>query len=611
MINRILTERRWFIMATHSPPDFAPGQIQILEGVKFRYILRDFPEFTPHGLLVVLGHFAQQIGLVRAFAEQVHIDMQTREHSPQGKLLTAFLSLVAGLASGRAIKEVLGGDTVVAQAWGLPRFADQSLVSDVLHALQPPPLEQLEGLYQTLWDRHSRALQQPLDVPLVVDLDQVGLSVSPEAETIEGVRPGYFVEGPGHQGLQFAAAFVGAPWPEALGGCLQPGNAHLLWSAGPLLDLLERRLGAPPRRPVLLTKLRALWEQQARQAEGKQLVLLQKAAQKRRDHDRQAEQGRHREADRQALQRRAQRFPQRAERYRARPTELRRQSWHGQECARRSQEAADRSTARADKAHQTATDIRQQLAALGRHLAQDPRPHPPRALILRADAAVGTLSQVALWIALGYGVVVKAYASTLAAALVRQWGDPLHWERAHEHLRVAEVPAPSWPECPVPVRAVVLEYTHESGAQTYSALLSNLPAEVYPPLELVHFYPQRPPIEAFNKVLLRVLHFEHLRTRCLGPHQAMAQLGLWAYTFLQWARDTFFTGTSLEGCGLADLVEYGLTVIAPVSWEGSTCTTALARQSAYSRAIVQPRVAPGGQLRLPLEGLDVGGSETP
>jgi hypothetical protein len=394
-----------------------------------------------------------------------------------------------------------------------------------------------------------------------------------------------------------------------LGGCLQPGNAPLLWSAWPLLDLLERRLGAPPRRPALLTRLRACWEQQARQAEEKQLLRLQKAAQKRRDADRQAEQGRQREAERQALRRRAQRYPQRAERYRAQQAPLRRKSRHGQECAQRSQKAADRYTARAEKAGQIAADIRRQLAALDRHLAQDPRPHPPRDLLLRADAAVGTLSQVALWIAWGYGIVVKAYSSTLAAALVRRWGDQLHWEPAHEHLRVAEVPDPCWPDCPVPVRAVLLEYTHDHGAQTYTALRSNLPAEVYPPLELVDFYHQRPTIEAFNKVLLRVLHFDHLRTRCLVPNQVMAQLGLLAYTFLQWARDTFFTGTPLADCGLSDLVEQGLTVIAQVRWEGSTCTVALARRSAYSRAIVQPPEAPGGQLRLPLEGLDPLGTD--
>jgi len=581
-------------MAPHSDLAFPPGQIRVLEGVQFRYQLRDFPEFTPHGLLVVLGHFAQQIGLVKAFAEQIDIDMQTREHSPQGKLLTAFLSLVAGLTSGRAINEVLGGDTAVAHAWGLHRFADQSLVSDVLHALQPLHLQQLEALYQQLWDQHSRALRQPRDLPLVVDLDQMGLSVSPEAQTIEGVAPGYFVGGPGQQGRQFAAAFVGAPWPEALGGCLQPGNAHLLWSVWPLLNLLEQRLGAPPRRSTYGAQLRALWEQQAQQEEDQQRALLQKAAQKRQDYHRQRHHSRQREAERWILRQRRKRFPQRADRYRAQQATLRHRSRRWQDCAQRSQEAAQRYFVRADQAWQRAVDIRQQIAALDRHLAADPRVHPPRVIILRADCAVGTLSQVAVWMALGYSLVVKAYASTIAPALVRQWGDQLHWERDHGHLRVAEVPHPAWPECPFSIRAVVLEYTRADGALSYTALLSNLPVQDYPPVELVRFYHQRPTIEAFNKVLLRVLHFDHLRTRCLIPNQALAQLGLLAYTFLQWARDTFFAGTPLEGCGLSDLVEYGLTVLAQVSWEGSTCTTTLARRSAYSQALVTPPEAPGG-----------------
>lgn len=598
-------------MATQSDLASPPGSIRVLEGVQFRYLLRDFPEFTPHGLLVVLGHFAQQIGLVKAFAEQIHIAMQTREHSPQGKLLTAFLSLVAGLASGRALNLALGGDTVVAQAWGLPRFADPSLIYDLLHRLQPQHLQQLEAVYQGLWDQHSRALRQPRDVPLVVDLDQVGLPVSPEAQTIEGVAPGYFVGGPGQQGLQFAVAFVGAPWPEALGGCLQPGNAHLLWSVWPLLDLLERRLGAPPRRPSDLARLRAWWDQQAQQAEDKQRAWLQKAARKRQDYQRQRQRSAQRQAERRAIGRQKKRFPQRAMRYQARQAQLQRQSQHWQDCARRSQEAADRYFLRADRAWQAAVGIRQQIAALDRHLAEDPRPHSPRTIILRADSAVGTLSQVAVWMALGYGVVVKAYASTLAPALVRRWGDQLHWERAHEHLRVAEVPAPAWPECPFPVRAVLLEYTHAQERKSYTALLSNLPTPDYPPVELVRFYHQRPTIEAFNKVLLRVLHFDHLRTRALLPNQVMAQLGLLAYTFLRWAQDTFFAGTPLAGRGLSDLVEQGLTVLAQVRWEGNTCTTLLARHHAYSQALVAPREAPGGQLCLPLEGLSLGGLNPP
>jgi hypothetical protein len=598
-------------MSPQAEPDFEPGRIQILEGVHFQYLVRDFPEFTPHGLLVVLGHFAQQIGLVKAFAEQIDLDMQAREHSPQGKLLTAFLSLVAGLSSGRALNETLGGDTAVAHAWGLHRFADQSLVSDLLHTLHPHHVQQLETLYQGLWDRHSRALRHPLDVPLVVDLDQVGLVVSPEAQTIEGVAPGYFVGGPGQQGLQFAAAFVGAPFPEALGGCLQPGNAHLLWSVWPLLHLIEQRLGAPPRHPKALTQLRALWAQQVQEAADKQRALLEKAAQKRQDYHRQQERSRQCEAQRRTLQQRAQRFPQRAAGYREQQAEQRRKSRHWQKCAQCSQAAADRYFHRADEAWQDGEEFRRQILALDRHLAEDPRAHPPRALILRADCAVGSLSQVAVWMALGYSLVVKAYASTIAPALVRQWGDQLVWERDHERLRVAEVPAPAWPECPFPVRALVLEYTHDKGTLSYTALLSNLPAQDYPPVELVRFYHQRPTIEAFNKVLLRVLHFHHLRTRCLVPNQALAQLGLLAYTFLRWAQETFFAGTPLADRGLSDLVEYGLTVLAQVSWEGNTCTTTLARNSAYSQALVTSPEDPGGQLRLPLEELPVGAIQTP
>ena len=78
------------------------------------------------------------------------------------------------------------------------------------------------------------------------------MPVSPRSRRFEWAERGYFPGGRNQKGLQFSAAFIGAGFREVLGGHLAPGYAHLTHGLPALLQLVEKRLGPPPRRGDLL-----------------------------------------------------------------------------------------------------------------------------------------------------------------------------------------------------------------------------------------------------------------------------------------------------------------------------------------------------------------------
>ena len=78
---------------------------------------------TEHALLVLLGQYAQQIGLIKALMA-VPLHQQARTYSPQTKVLEFLVAILAGLPHLKDIS-LLGpspgpGSGHEAQAWGQP-----------------------------------------------------------------------------------------------------------------------------------------------------------------------------------------------------------------------------------------------------------------------------------------------------------------------------------------------------------------------------------------------------------------------------------------------------------------------------------------------------------
>jgi len=571
--------------------------------LQFIYRLANLDEFCDHGLLVAMGHFAQAIGLPDAFHRFIHLKMKKIRHDPVDKLLTFFISLVDGCGYTSDIDTALRPYPPIATAWGLPTgFADQGLVNDTLHALQPEHLGQIKELFQYLFQHNSLALRQPMSTPLIVDVDLMGIPLSRKSFLMEGAEAGYFPQGPGHEGLQFAAAFIGEGFREVLGGHLAPGSAHILSQWPELLKIIQRRLGRPQPRRALLRQHADLLEAEAKRLTERAMATDRKIIslwEKVSAHLHKAEMHQARIAE---LEGRGRRLPQRASQYQKQIAEEERLIARHQQLMEQNRAHILSRRDQAGTDQKRAQELQQEALRL-RTLAQErPESFVPRFIILRGDSHSGTAAVVTDLYEAGYYFVFKGYSTDTAVMLAQEIPDPNDWLPVDSTLRVAEAKRTQIMGCPFPLRIVVGRRSHDNEPDTYFHLLSNLPISFLDTVELAHFYNGRQTIEAFNKVSGHVIHFRHLRTHRLVPNEAFVQLGLLAYDFWSWSSDEFFAGTEYEGIGMRELVTKGLHVMSRVTWQGNECITELSVRSSYAQAFVKGPSSPAGQLPLPLFG---------
>ncbi len=570
-----------------------------VNAVTFEYALGALGEYVDAGLLVALGHFAHQIGLPAAFRHFVHINQKQIRHDPADKLLTFFVSLVDGCGYTSDINTALKPYPALAQAWTLPAFAGQNVVNETLHLLTWTHVQQIDQVFQFLFEQVSLARQQPRDVPLIVDVDMMGLRVSPGSHSIEWAELGYFPHGKGQQGLQFSAAFIGANFREVLGGHLAPGYAHILNQMPALLQLIEKRLGAPPRRGDLLRQRARLLQTQARACQAHAERCDASIQQRYQQISARQARARVHQSQMDALKARMRRLPKRARRLQkplaAHQTKLR---WYRQQ-ERAALKEIERLRQRAARWRRETATLREEARALLELTECPVALGQTRLILLRGDAGLGIADTVTVLSERGYLFVLKGRdprtAQKLADSVARA-----AWERVDVHLRAAEALEQQLSGCPYGVRLVVCERTDDKGQVSHYFLVSNLPQQTYDTPQLVRFYNGRQTIEAFNKVIGGVLFLRHLRTGSILANYAIAQLAMLAHDFLSWSAHAFFTGTPYQGIAIRELVQKGLRVVARVTWpEPSLCRTELSAESPYARAFVTGPHGSAGQPPLP------------
>lgn len=144
-------------------------------------------QFAP---LAAIGAYLRRRDFFAPLREQVHLNMQTREHSPHDKLLDCLVSILAGCTSIAEINTRIRPDIALAQAWGREQFADQSLVARVLDAFTPENVTQLRAANETLYHQHGQGVHHDFDKELLTaDIDLTGLPASRHAQ---GSEKGYF-----------------------------------------------------------------------------------------------------------------------------------------------------------------------------------------------------------------------------------------------------------------------------------------------------------------------------------------------------------------------------------------------------------------------------------
>ena len=92
---------------------------------------------TQHALLIPLGHFAKEIGLISGI-ETVKLSQKVYDHTPQAKVLEFFIAILSGTKYLQDISlaaHPLDKDLAVAEAWGQASWVDYTSLSRAMKQL--------------------------------------------------------------------------------------------------------------------------------------------------------------------------------------------------------------------------------------------------------------------------------------------------------------------------------------------------------------------------------------------------------------------------------------------------------------------------------------------
>jgi hypothetical protein len=218
------------------------------------------PQVTDHALLVLLGKFAQHLGLVRLL-EMVPIAQKTYDHRPQTKLIQFLIGILAGLDYLQDFNlgpRPLVADRALIASWGQAAFAHYSGVSRTLAAADATTVQAVVAALQQVsrpFLEHELLSMLRSGQPLVVDIDLTGRPVSPTSTDYPEASFGWMDDALA-KGYQAAiSSLSGGPSGRLLLASQRYGgrakSAECLHAA---VEAVEQTLGVRPRRRTALVQ---------------------------------------------------------------------------------------------------------------------------------------------------------------------------------------------------------------------------------------------------------------------------------------------------------------------------------------------------------------------
>jgi hypothetical protein len=497
-------------------------------------------------MLIVWGHFARTIGLLKGLAE-IPIGQKKIVRAPQEKIVELLVGLLSGIEYLTDLSEgsaPLTKDSEVSTAWKLQAMADASGVSRTLQACDDETVvglaRVLDAISQPFIDRAVSDLRQRNE-PLVLDADLTGRPVSSTSQTFPGAAFGY-MDGEVRLGYQLAqiclqTSLFGRQW---LSAHHHPGDTA---SAGCLLRLVqeaERRLGCHPRRRTELVA------QRLSACEGEMAELERQAARQEERAAAQAERvvalaGRIGAAEAQVRAMEMTPASSRQAGPYSRLNRLRKQivGWQAQmERAQAQMTQARAVAARHRERRQTRLAERLRLQERYERLSQDNarQSDPPRCR-LRMDAGFATGENLTEIIELGYEVDTKSANDALVQALRNRVTADQEWTRVGKNAEMVGWTDYQTNTCPYPL-TVGLERFHTPKAVRHAVLIRSQegPVTTCPDLPAwFHGYNARQTIEAGNKQEKTTFKVQHLMSRSPAGIQIQAMLTVFAANFVRWA----------------------------------------------------------------------------
>jgi hypothetical protein len=523
----------------------SPVAKRIAELVGEREVGAAIEATTDHAWLVVLGHFAQALGLVADLARVPLDQKQGANGRPQMKLVEFLVGILGGIEYLQDLnrgQQPLAADPTTAAAWGQAAFGHYSQVSRSLAAADEQTLAAVVEVLGTVSAPFIQAAVLAAiqhSGQLTLDLDLTGRQVSPTSTDYPEADFGWMDDGV-HKGYQAAVtSLVGEPgqrllltWQRYSGRTLSAECLQAAVQAG------EELLQVRPRRRVALV--------QARRQEIMTQLEQGQASRERQQQQQEALWGRVRQA-------RAEIKLDQSELTRL-EADYRTQGWterpHSQLAkARRQLGAAEKREARAwrdlkkiqDKLarqHQQMLVQQEVLLAVDEWLAYldaDNRSNPnPVDIVLRLDAGFSTGPNLTWLIEMGYIVLTKAHHGGTTDSLRRRLPAQAEWTVVGKNAAAVAMGDYDQHQCPYPLQALLVRY-HLPDKVRYTTLLYY--DQTPPPPLPVWFsrYNARQTIEAGIKEGKGVFTLKRHLVRSPIGMQLQEQFALFGANFVRWA----------------------------------------------------------------------------
>jgi len=572
---------------------------------------------TEHALLVLLGQYAQHIGLIKALMA-VPLHQQTRTYSPQAKVLEFLVAILAGLVHLEDISRdgrPLDQDQAVAQAWQQAGWADYSGVARTLQALSQA---EVEAIAQVLDEISRPFLDQQVTQALTeqdrleYDGDLTGRPVSNTSQTYPGATFGH-MDDEVRLGYQAAVVSVGSPTYRRLWLSVKPHPGHLLSCQllAELVQAAETHTGVrPSRRTDLLgQRLQAVSETLLKTSQGlaqrqQRLTELQAGLPESCECWQCTERGVAALAvDFQARGR--------AEKPYSALARARRRARHGQRRYQQQMLEVVRIRQHIQRQQREVVSLQAQVAELAvclrRFEHENAANIAPVHAIFRLDAGFATWDNVTALIELGYDIYSRPYNQKVKLALLRRTSAASEWIHVGANAEMVAWPAQRLKGCPYPVD-IALERFYTGKTLRYGVLLHFGADQVTVdlPAWFAH-YNARQTVEAGIKEGKGVFQMHHLKVRSAPALWLQEQFAAFAANFIRWAARWLSTQCYQEpqqwlqpvAASVKTLVQVAAHTPATVEWLPDGCLLRFTGESLYAGRVIQT----GGcafQLSLPI-----------
>ena len=500
---------------------------------------------TGHAWLVVLGYFAQALGLVGGLEAVPLGQRKGPECRPQTKLIEFLVGILGGIEYLQDLNlsdDPIAKDPTVIEAWGQDAFVHYSGVSRTLDAADEETLRAVVDVLQTLSRPFvDAAVMETIRErgQLVVDVDLAGREVSSTSTDYPEADFGW-MEDAVKKGYQAALTSLVCDRWRRLMLTLQryPGRTLSADCLQAAVHAVEELLGVRPRRRVelirqrreaLSARMRALGDalDDIRKAEG---VLWQRIRGAGEEIKRRQTTLADLEAAYQAQGREEKPYSALAK--------ARRQLRSAEKRERRAWRELQKQQRKRDRQQRELDDMQDDLISLDEWLSgleiDNQTNLNPVSIVLRIDAGFSTGSNLTWLIEMGYVIRTKAHHSSTSDCLRRLVPSDATWTRIGRNAEALYMGHYDHSNCPYPLQAMLVRY-HLPERKLYTTLFYYDEAAPPPLPEWFAQYNSRQTIEAGIKEEKGVFTLKRHLVRSPIGMQLQEQFALFAANFVRWA----------------------------------------------------------------------------